>query len=250
MAEETKAVAATNTASPNAVATTSVPAQTVNVPKGLKVLEPGSDEHNKETRARQSIPREKRYALLQGIAAKSGGQINGCSVDEYINFIESQNAQGKPVLCKVGNVNYLFQPTEKQKKEAEKAAVAKAEEKGFWERNAWLKWVLIGLGTAGLGFLAGYLIKKSKTKTVTKTVTESGGNTDSGNTPGIHDPDSGLGGNENGDGGNITTNTNTNTNSGNTSGGTLGNNSTPVDTNNGFNVGSGITWQKDGGNSL
>lgn len=240
MAEETKAVAAT----------TSVPAQTVNAPKGLKVLEPGSDEHKKETRARQSIPREKRYALLQGIAAKSGGQINGCSVDEYINFIEGQNAQGKPVLCKVGNVNYLFQPTEKQKKEAEKAAVAKAEEKGFWERNAWLKWVLIGLGTAGLGFLAGYLIKKSKTKTVTKTVTESGGNTDSGNTPGIHDPDSGLGGNENGDGGNITTNTNTNTNSGNTSGGTLGNNSTPVDTNNGFNVGSGITWQKDGGNSL
>lgn len=239
MAEETKAVAAT----------TSVPAQTVNAPKGLTPLTPGGERHNEETRARQSIPREKRYALLQGIAAKSGGQINGCSVDEYINFIETQNAQGIPVLCQVGNVDYLFQPTEKQKKEAEKAAVAKAEEKGFWERNAWLKWVLIGLGTAGLGFLAGYLIKKSKTKTVTKTVTESGGNTDSGNTPGIHDPDSGLGGNVNGDGGNVKP-TDTNTNAGNTSGGTLGNNSTPVDTNNGFNVGSGITWQKDGGNSL
>lgn len=239
MAEETKAVAAT----------TSVPAQTVNRPKGLTPLTPGSDEHNEETRARQSIPREKRYALLQGIAAKSGGQINGCSVEEYINVIEAQNAQGIPVLCQVGNVDYLFQPTEKQKKEAEKAAVAKAEEKGFWERNEWLKWVLIGLGTAGLGFLAGYLIKKSKTKTVTKTVTESGGNTDSDKTPGIHDPDSGLGGNVNGDGGNVKP-TDTNTNAGNTSGGTLGNNSTPVDTNNGFNVGSGITWQKDGGNSL
>lgn len=245
MVEETKVVAATNTA--QATATTSVPAQAVSAPKGLAVLEPGSEEHKKETRARQSVPREKRYALLQGIAAKSGGQINGCSVDEYISFIEGQNAQGKPVLCKVGNVNYLFQPTEKQKKEAEKAAVAKAEEKGFWERNAWLKWLLIGLGSAGVGFLVGYLIKKSKTKTVTKTVTQTNDNTDSDKTPGIHDPDSGLGGNVNGDGGNVKP-TDTNTNTGNTSGGTLGNNSTPVDTNDGFNVGIGITRQN--GNSL
>ena len=207
---------------------------------GVKILDRGGQEHQKMTKQRLSIDRNLRYENIRKMAESQGGKINGLTADEWVKFIETENAQGRPVHVrldsKIGKVDYLFQPKDKEKREAVIAAAeSEAEKEGFWSRNAWLKWALIGLGTAGLGFLVGYLIKKSKTKTVTKTISGSGDNPESNKTPGIHDDDSGLGGNQNGDGGNVTTNNNTNT-----GGNTLENSGTPV-TDTTLNPGEGYT---------
>ncbi len=128
-------------------------AHKANVEKArMTVMEPGSQPHNTETEARASIPREQRYKILEEYAKKNGG-INGVEFAALKESIEALNASGRAVLCKVGGVNYLFQPKEQeQAREAQAAAQAQQEE---GESLLWkvLKGALIisGIGLAVFG---------------------------------------------------------------------------------------------------
>lgn len=203
---------------------------------GVELLDRNGKRHQEMTKARLSIPREQRYENIRKMAESQGGKINGLTADEWVKFIETENSAGRPVHVtlntKIGKVDYLFQPRDKDKREPVIAAAEEAAKKGFWERNAWLKWMLIGLGTAGLGFLAGYLIKRSrtKTKTVTKTIDNTGGNGSGSGIVDVNDPNgaSGNDGNTNTDGNHpVNTPDNGNTSGGN-SGSTLEQSGTPV----------------------
>ncbi|MBQ9089861.1 MAG: hypothetical protein IJY58_02310 [Alphaproteobacteria bacterium] len=121
----------------------------------ITIIEPGTKQHIAETDARQTISREKRYAALKKHAQENGGEINGVKFDTLKESIEALNASGRAVLCKVGGVNYLFQPKEQEKVAENQAAVAQAqqeEETPLWKTI--LKWTgilaLIGLATFGL----------------------------------------------------------------------------------------------------
>ncbi len=203
---------------------------------GVEILERDGTRHRNETRKRLSIPREHRYENIRKMAKSQGGKINGLTADEWIKFIEAENAAGRPVHVtldtKIGKIDYLFQPRDKDKREPIIAAAEEAAKKGFWERNAWLKWLLIGLGTAGVGFLVGYMIKRSrtKTKTVTKTIDNTGGS--GSGIVDVNDPNGAAGndGNTNTDGNHpVNTPDNGNTSGGN-SGSTLEQSGTPVPT--------------------
>ena len=129
-------------------------AHKANVEKArMTIMEPGSQPHNTETEARASIPREKRYKILEEYAKKNGGEINGVKFAALKESIEALNASGRAVLCKVGGVNYLFQPKEQeQAREAQAAAQAQQEEgESLWWKV--LKWTLIisGIGLAVFG---------------------------------------------------------------------------------------------------
>ena len=120
---------------------------------GMTIMEPGSQPHNTETEARATISREKRYKILEEYAQKNGGEINGVKFAALKESIEALNASGRAVLCKVGGVNYLFQPKEQeQAREAQAAAQAQQEE---GESLLWkvLKGALIisGIGLAVFG---------------------------------------------------------------------------------------------------
>lgn len=206
--------------------------------EGVEILERDGTRHQSETRKRLSIPRELRYENIRKMAASQGGKIKGLTADEWVKFIEAENAAGRPVHVtldtKIGKVDYLFQPKDKDKREPIIAAAEEAAKKGFWERNAWLKWLLIGLGTAGVGFLVGYLIKKSrtKTKTITKTIDNTSGNGNGSGIVDVNDPNGAAGndGNTNTDGNHpVNTPDNGNTSGGN-SGSTLEQSGTPVPT--------------------
>lgn len=121
----------------------------------IRIIEPGTDQHIAETDARQSIPREKRYAALEKYAKKHNDEINGVKFETLKTSIEALNASGRAVLCKVGGVNYLFQPKEQEKVAENQAAVAQAQQEE--ETSLGMKILkltgilaLIGLATFGL----------------------------------------------------------------------------------------------------
>ncbi len=170
---QTATVAGTST-SAAPTSTSATPAGTTLAPlKNGRELEYGSEEHTKMTKARPTRDRQKEYAKMRKVAAKNGDLYEGVPVESYIAGIEARNADGVPVHVKNKSTDFLFQKTGEKKTQQVQAQAQAEQEEGFWERNAWLKWTLIALGTIGLGVGAYFIFRKKDKKSPAGTTSTS-----------------------------------------------------------------------------
>ncbi len=160
--------AATMAATAAATATPTTPTtemEAIQPLQGMTVHEHGSAEHQRETQARKSRDRQQVFAKMRKVAAKNGGKYEGQDVETYISHIERANANGTPIHVKTKDTDYLFQKTGEKKQQAA-VAQAQEEEKSFWEKYPWVKWLLIALGTVGIGVALYFIFRKKDDKVV------------------------------------------------------------------------------------